>query len=81
MLIWLERLKIKCEYIIQDSVDVENVCSLLVGARQYRAEQLRKFCLKYITSHKHSIKETKGFSELSKNSEVLLDLLFEFMTD
>jgi len=35
----LERLKTKCEYIIQDSVTIENVCALLVGATTYRADQ------------------------------------------
>lgn len=62
----LERLKTKCEYILCDSATVENVCSLLVTAKQYGAEQLRKHCLKYIRRHKDQIKKTTGFADLSK---------------
>ena len=64
----LDRLKVKCEYIIVEALTVDNVCFYLVGAKKYGADQLKRYCLKYIKRHKEEVRETKGFTDLSSNS-------------
>ena len=52
----LEGLKYLCENTLMHNVDNENVCSLLIDANKYSANELKKFCQTFLM---------KNFSEVS----------------
>ena len=73
-LVGLKRL---CENMLIHNVDDENVSMLFSRSDQYRAEDLKKFCLNYVLKNYKEVCRTKGFKQLEKQlvEEVLNEVM------
>lgn len=62
----LDKLKYKCEKIILEGVDEENVSSILVDADKYNAKNLVKSCVEFIVKHT-DVMEKDNFKQLPQH--------------
>lgn len=46
------------------TVDNENVCSILIDANKFCANELKKYCQNYLLKNFAEIHTTKGFEDL-----------------
>ncbi|CAN6293700.1 unnamed protein product [Urochloa humidicola] len=65
----LERLKAVCQNILAESISTENALNMLKIADQLRCQELKDYCMDYVSSSPHVVKEvmTKSFSSFVCN--------------
>jgi speckle-type POZ protein len=75
----LERLKIICQKMLYDTIDISNAVSLLSLAERHSCIDLKKGCLKYLVSADKvgEVIEAEEFQQLVKNDPLILKELLE----
>ncbi|KAG7569793.1 BTB/POZ domain [Arabidopsis thaliana x Arabidopsis arenosa] len=73
----LARLKILCEVLLCEKLDVDNVATTLALAEQHQFLQLKAFCLKFVASPANlgAVMKSEGFKHLKQSCPTLLSEL------
>ncbi|XP_019100528.1 PREDICTED: BTB/POZ and MATH domain-containing protein 3-like isoform X1 [Camelina sativa] len=73
----LARLKILCEVLLCEKLDVDNVATTLALAEQHQFFQLKTFCLKFVASPANlgAVMKSEGFKHLKQSCPTLLSEL------
>ncbi|EOA27240.1 hypothetical protein CARUB_v10023357mg [Capsella rubella] len=73
----LARLKILCEVLLCEELDVDNVATTLALAEQHQFLQLKAFCLKFVASPANlgAVMKSEGFKHLKQSCPTLLSEL------
>lgn len=63
-----------CENTLMNSVNDENICTILRAAQHYQVISLKQKCMNYILTNFETVVETKGFDSLSADPHLLLEV-------
>jgi hypothetical protein len=66
-------LKNYLQVLLDDKLQIKNVCEVLDVSDTYNAPILKKSCLRYISQNLNSVKQTRGYKELKGKVEKLLN--------
>jgi hypothetical protein len=66
-------LKNYLQILLDDKLQIKNVCEVLDVSDTYNAPILKKSCLRYISQNLNSVKQTRGYKELKEKVEKLLN--------
>lgn len=70
----LEGLKYLCENTLIHNIDNDNVCSLLIDANKYSAQEMKKCCQNYLIKNFQEVSQTKAFEELEFHPSLLMEV-------
>ena len=71
----VQRLKVKCEGVICDNLDVSNAAQALVLGHLHEAKTLKRVALDYVTQNIAKVAESAGWSQITTGSELLGEIL------
>jgi len=71
----VQRLKVKCEGVICDNLDVSNAAQALVLGHLHEAKTLKRVALEYVTGNIAKVSESAGWSQITSGSELLGEIL------
>jgi hypothetical protein len=66
-------LKRYLQVLLDDKLQIKNVCKVLDVSDTYNAPILKKSCLRYISQNLSRVRQTRGYKELKERIEKLLD--------
>jgi hypothetical protein len=66
-------LKNYLQVLLDDKLQIKNVCRVLVASDTHNAPILKKSCLRYISQNPGRVKQTRGYKELKGKVEELLN--------
>jgi len=66
-------LKNYLQVLLDDKLQIKNVCRVLVVSDMHNAPILKKSCLRYISQNLGRVKQTRGYKELKEKVEKLLN--------
>jgi speckle-type POZ protein len=70
----LKFLKKLCQNCLMHSVDIDNVCDLLILGHRHEANDLKKFCMNFIAKNIEQVSRTNGFEHLEEVPHVLIEV-------
>lgn len=70
----LKYLKKLCQNCLIHAVCVENVCDILILANRHSANELKRFCLSFMTKHFPEVNTTQGFEHLEQVPNLLIEV-------
>ena len=70
----LTDLKNLCQTALVHSVEVENVCDMLILAHRFSAPDLKKFCMNFIQKNFQDVNSTQGFEHLEQVPNLLIEV-------
>ncbi|GJN36685.1 hypothetical protein PR202_gb25568 [Eleusine coracana subsp. coracana] len=76
----VDRLKLMCESILCEELDMQNVAVVLALADQHQCNMLKDACLEFMSSSMDDVVSTAGYVELQRNCpSVLVDALVKMI--